>query len=553
MRIALASPSQRDKLPSLMNSVSKAFEKLLDDYFNDFYANHPADATYVGLTSGEGQFNEATLPVLRRQHSRRQAALAKLDTIAPSALSNEQNLDRLAFRARLLRECEDFEQGRHMLDPHGLDQVFDFLLREMQRGETEPKRAAKNIRSLLSGTPRYLTQAARLIERPERVWRDIMDGAFKASSSFFDAVASFLKSNGNKKNDALLIRLAKRACTRYHGVVMAKRLAKPGSFAIGTAMLQRRIRDELGLDYTVGQVEAVALSEIDRVGALLKKASAKLGRKKSVEAIVEAARCQWKPSGELLALYHKTNDEIIRKFKAAKAMTFPKGDSLKITLVPDFMSHVIPMAAYSPPGPFDKRQRGYFWVNDLGLKKKTEVDKLAERQQHFGLELTCAHEAYPGHHLQFIFANAHPRKWRRVFDEHAVFYEGWTLWCEQMCVDLGIIESPELKLQQLHDALWRCHRILVDLRLQTGAYSYAQAVRHMQKHLGFTKARAEADVNWYTGSPGVPMSYWLGRLENARLHRKLVEGRGWSLRRFNDWLLSFGTLPQSWIEKYGLN
>ena len=75
----------------------------------------------------------------------------------------------------------------------------------------------------------------------------------------------------------------------------------------------------------------------------------------------------------------------------------------------------------------------------------------------------------------------------------------------------------------------------------------------MQKHLGFTKARAKADVNWYTGSPGVPMSYWLGRLENARLYGKLVEGRGWSLRRFNDWLLSFGTLPQSWIEKYGLD
>jgi hypothetical protein len=30
-------------------------------------------------------------------------------------------------------------------------------------------------------------------------------------------------------------------------------------------------------------------------------------------------------------------------------------------------------------------------------------------------------------------------------------------------------------------------------------------------------------------------------------------GRGWSLRRFNDWLLSFGTIPQAWIEKYGLD
>ncbi len=536
-----------------MNSISRAFEALLDDYFNTFYLEHPADATHVGLSSGEGRFNLTTLSALRRQQARRRAALAKLDTVAPSALSNEQNLDRLAFRTRLLRECEEFDRGRHELDPGGIDVVLGFLLKELQRGEDKPKRAARNIRSLLRGTPRYLGQAARLVTRPERVWRGIMADAFKASEVFFDAVAGFLQANGSQRADATSLARAKRACQRYHDSVLAKRVAKPGSFAIGAAAMQRRIRDELGLDYTLGQVEAVALSEIDRVGSLLKKTCAKFGRNKSVEKIVESARTSWKPKGDLLSLYCKTNQEIIRKFKAAKAMTFPRGDSLSVTLVPEFMRHVIPMAAYSPPGPFDKRQRGYFWVNDLGLGKKTEAAKLAERQQHFGLELTCAHEAYPGHHLQFIFANAHPRKWRRVFDEHAVFYEGWTLWCEQMCVDLGIIKSPELKLQQLHDALWRCHRILVDLRLQTGAYSHGQAVSHMQKHLGFTKARAEADVNWYTGSPGVPMSYWLGRLENARLYRKLVEERGWPLRRFNDWLLSFGTLPQSWIEKYGLD
>ena len=535
-----------------MSSIPKTFEALLDDYFTTFYREHPSDATCVGLQSGEGHLNPATLTALRRQQARRREALAKLDTIAPSALSGEQNLDRLAFRARLLRECEDFNRGRHTLDPHGLDEVFDFLLREMQRGETKPKRAAKNIRNLLRESPCYLARADRLIVRPERVWRKIMDETFKASDSFFDAVASFLNSNGNKNEDASLIRLAKRACSKYHASVMAKRVAKPGSFAIGKERLQRRIRDELGLDYTLGQVEAVALSEIDLIGELLKKTSSKLGKNKSVEQIVAGARGSWKPKDDLLLLYRKTNQEIVRHFKAAKAMSFPKGDSLAIKLVPDFMAHIIPMAAYSPPGPFEKRQRGTFWVNDLGLKKKSDAEKLAERQQHFGLELTCAHEAYPGHHLQFTFSNAHSRKWRRVFDEHAIFYEGWTLWCEQMCVDLGIIQSPELKLQQLHDALWRCHRILLDLRLQTGAYSYAQAVAHMQKHLGFTKARAEADVNWYTGSPGVPMSYWLGRLENARLHKKLVKGRGCSLRRFNDWLLSFGTLPQAWIEKYGL-
>jgi uncharacterized protein (DUF885 family) len=122
-----------------------------------------------------------------------------------------------------------------------------------------------------------------------------------------------------------------------------------------------------------------------------------------------------------------------------------------------------------------------------------------------------------------------------------------------MIVDLGIDPAPWLKLRQLQDALWRCHRILLDLRLHTGVYSHEQGVRHLQRELGFTRGRANAEINWYTTKPGVPMSYWLGRLENERLYRRLVLGRGWSLRKFNDWLLSFGTLPQSWIEKYGLD
>jgi uncharacterized protein (DUF885 family) len=75
----------------------------------------------------------------------------------------------------------------------------------------------------------------------------------------------------------------------------------------------------------------------------------------------------------------------------------------------------------------------------------------------------------------------------------------------------------------------------------------------LQQHLGFTRARATADVNWYTAQPAVPMCYWLGRLENERLRQRLIVGRGWTLRKFNDWLLSFGTIPQAWIEKYGLD
>ena len=88
----------------------------------------------------------------------------------------------------------------------------------------------------------------------------------------------------------------------------------------------------------------------------------------------------------------------------------------------------------------------------------------AEVRQHFGLELTCAHEAYPGHHVQFVIQNRHPSRLRRLF-AHSIFYEGWTLWCERMCVEQGIYTAPEARLMQLHDALWRAYRIVIDCGL----------------------------------------------------------------------------------------
>ena len=103
------------------------------------------------------------------------------------------------------------------------------------------------------------------------------------------------------------------------------------------------------------------------------------------------------------------------------------------------------------PGAFDKDQTGIFWVNDLSLEQPTPEKRAAEVRQHFGLGLTCAHEAYPGHHLQFVIQNRHPSKLRRLC-HHAIFYEGWTLWCEKQSVELGIVDYPEARVTQIHDA-----------------------------------------------------------------------------------------------------
>lgn len=535
-----------------MNTTQTKFEGLLDEYFESVLRDNPTYATVVGLKEGEGKLGGANLAFETKQEKRRQRTLAALDSISPRDLSSEQNLDRLALRSRLLHECEDFHRNRHRIDPNALDHVLNIFLHELIRSEDQPKRAARNLRSLLRHTPEYVSEAATLIDRPERVWRKIMEQTAAGAPALFDAVKTFLQRAEPEAADAAKISDASKAFKTYHAKILNRRPGNKGSFAVGSEVLQRRVRDELGLDYSLGQIEALAMREIARLGDLLKAACRKFGTSKRPEEIIRDARLRWSPGSDLLEVYRSQTGVLVKSFQRANAVSFPQDESLDVRLVPDFMRHLFPTAAYSQPGAFEKRQRGIFWVNDLSVTKKTESEKRKELGQHFGLSLTCAHEAYPGHHLQFVTANRHPRRWRRLF-AHAVFYEGWTLWCEQMMIDLKIDRSSWLQVQQLHDALWRCHRILVDLRLQTRRYTYEQAVNHLRRHLGFTQARAEADVNWYTGQPAVPMSYWLGRLENERLRQRLMNGRGWSLRKFNDWLLSFGTLPQAWIEKYGLD
>ncbi|HLH56213.1 MAG TPA: DUF885 domain-containing protein [Verrucomicrobiae bacterium] len=533
-----------------MATINRRFEGLLERYFEQLIAEDPVFATMTaGVSSGEGKLGSLGTSFHDKRERRRRAALRELGSQSPRDLTNEQQIDRLALRSRLLRESEDYARGRHRIEPNAPEQLLGILFHELRRGADEPRRAASNLASLLKSSPDFLDEAAKTLKTPEKVWVNVMEETVAGSGMLLKGVGAFLSANGTEGDERSIAATAK-AITRYRDRALSLPSAPAGSFAIGAAGLERRIRDELALDYTLGQIDALATAEAERIGALLNKASARFGRNRAPEDILADARRAWKPNEPLLELYRHETTRIAQAFRKAQAVSFPDKESLEVRPVPEFLRMLIPTAAYTQPGAFDRKQKGIFWVNDLGQTKNTPAEKLAEQQQHFGLSLTCAHEAYPGHHLQFVTANQHPRKWRRLF-AHAVFYEGWTLWCEQMMVDLRIDGSSWLQLQQLHDALWRCHRILVDLRLQTRRYTYDQAVRHLQRHVGFTKARAQADVNWYTGAPGVPMSYWLGRLENERLHRRFVQGRGWPLRRFNDWLLSFGTVPQAWIEKYG--
>jgi len=206
------------------------------------------------------------------------------------------------------------------------------------------------------------------------------------------------------------------------------------------------------------------------------------------------------------------------------------------------LRHEIPFAAYLEPASNDARQQGLYYV--------TLPESDTEMGEHNAITLrhTCVHEAWPGHHLQFVTANlcAKSSTLPRLLNPSATLYEGWALYCEQLMQEQGFLDAPESRFILLKDRLWRALRIMLDVELHTRGLNLELASERMQLWLGFSPQQAMADLEWYTRMPTVPMSYATGwALINATRSRLQLSESNFNLRDFHDQLLSMGSVPVS--------
>ncbi len=541
--------------PPPQSPEARAVGALGERYIEETMARFPSLGSGMGRHEFDAELEVPSEKLMRAQQKLVARTLSEVESISEHDVQGDAWLDRRALLAELRTETWSHERQTFRRNPESwassaLGSVHQLVVRSAD--DLTP--VADAIASRLAKLPAYLDGAADLLERPVPLWRETAQSSVAGAPALFDAIREPLSATGKIKPKRLemLLENAASAFKRYGKRVSRLAAGKPRDFSLGRERFEALMRERLGWDLTASEALAYGRTLVARIEQEMASEAAKLAPGKRPRDILERAASDWMPArGDLLSEYIHETARVADDFRRADIVSFPLGDELLVKPVPDFFRHQFPTAAYSSPGCYDPKQIGVFWVNDLSLTRATPKERAAEIAQHFGLPATCAHEAYPGHHLQFCAANRHPSRVRRWF-AHSVFYEGWTLWCEQMAVDHGVNQDPTARLNLLHDALWRAHRILVDCGLHAGELDYDGAVKHLMKHLGFTRGRAEGDVNWYTAAPTVPMSYLIGKMEVVRLKRRKVDDGGWSLKHFNDWLLSFGTIPQRWIEQSGL-
>jgi uncharacterized protein (DUF885 family) len=282
---------------------------------------------------------------------------------------------------------------------------------------------------------------------------------------------------------------------------------------------------------TQAQIEAVA-QEIDPT--------------KPVREILEDAKASHPTAEGVLEAYQDAMDAARQYVIDHDIVTLPPGESLRIIETPVYLRPLIPYAAYMSPGILEEQQDGIFVVTPVDPDAPPDEQEQKLKGHYWAkLPVVALHEAYPGHHLQLVWANRTETIPRRMASFlSSLFIEGWAFYCEELMEQLGYIATPVQRLGRLVAQLWRAARIILDVSLHTKGMAVEEAVEFLVQECQLEPANAQAEVRRYTQSPTQPMSYLMGKLLIVQLvadYRRAHPDT--SLREVHDAILGCGSLP----------
>ena len=320
----------------------------------------------------------------------------------------------------------------------------------------------------------------------------------------------------------------------------------------GRALLCDILAHEHLLGETPEQIAAVGRVAVADTRAAMTELAAAMGYDSAATAVA-AIQADRPALTELLTSYREALAAARDYVVAHDLVTLAPGEQLVVEATPPALCGSLPFAAYEGAGPYDRLQRGFYWVTVPSADLPDEQLARALAGHPFASMPTVGvHEAFPGHHTQFGRANRASTLARRVAfipDGGTLLIEGWAFYCEEMMEAQGFLTGPGVRLMRLNDQLWRACRVVIDMELHLGLMSFGEAVEYLSREAHLERSKAELEVRWYVGVPGYPMAYLIGKREIMALASDYARRRSPSLKAFHDELLEWGATTPALIRR----
>src|SRR5262249_36250875 len=245
--------------------------------------------------------------------------------------------------------------------------------------------------------------------------------------------------------------------------------------------------------------------------------------------------------------YEARLDEIVAFLRANQLVTIPPYmGKFFIRQLPEAFKPTSPGGFMNAPGIYDRDPSGLYFIPIYNPKSGNFYIRAAIEDP----RPILGHEGIPGHFLQLSIAKHLPDEIRRQHADNT-FVEGWALYGEEMMMREGLYpdQSPS-QGQVLRLSRYRAARIGVDVNLQTGRWTFPQAVEHFMEGGGLDREAATGEAAGAASSPAQKIGHMAGRWQFLRLPGGVRDAQGAKFRlgECRDRLLGSGTLPLSIIK-----
>ncbi len=542
--------------PPRPHGDDEAIAKAAQEYLDLFAELHPEEATSLGLHTRDAELDDRSIAGEDRATDRQAALLAQLEKRFANADASASARTDLALLLGTLRSEIRIKRVQRPLqrDPSIYVEPLGAIFQMTARSYAPAPERARNVLARLGRIPATVELARENLLNPPRVWTEIAIAQAGSAKGFLERQRPFLVEAlpaETKQVDATL-KAAIAAYEDYRTHLQRQVLPRSnGRFAAGRELFEYLLRNRYFLDIGADELLAMGKRVLAETSAEMTEVARKIDPKaKGWPEVTHALKKRHPAAPELLDAYRKEVGRA-RAFLVAKdAISFPPGDDLEVIETPPFMRSTI-TAAYDPPPPFDAEgAKGFFFVTpiDPALPKPKQEEMLREHDWGDVVD-TAVHEAYPGHHLQYVFARRHPSVLRRALHS-AVFSEGWALYSEELMAELGYYDDAQ-RLMQLEWVLVRAARIVLDVGLHVGDMTFEQAVKVLTDEVHLERSLAVSEVKRYTRDPTQSSAYMIGRQAILALRERARQrdGERFSLKAFHSDLLGRGTVPPSLLAK----
>jgi len=520
---------------------------LIDDY--------PTYATHLGVHTRDAELGDHTRGAFEERHSHVTTLLRDLEALSGEEGDLDARIDREILRAELRHSVFIHETVRpHETRPSMYIQTALGGCHSLTVKEFAPiEERAVNLLSRLRQVPGVLESMERNTASPPRVFARVGAEAAKGGVAFVgaviprvgDAVPS-LQADLAAASDA-----ATRAFERAAEYLAKLAESGPEAFHVGREDYEWLLREYHMLDYDSESLRAMGWEVIRDTKSRMADVAREISPDADWESVLEELKLDHPAKGKVRETYAaemaRARDFVIEN----DLVTVPSGERLEVIDTPVFIRNIIPYAAYMPPGPFEDQQLGLFYVTpvDESLTPDEQERQLRGHALHT-IPVVALHEAYPGHHLQLVRANAGSHKLRKLVWS-TVYGEGWALYCEEMMREAGFYSDARTRLCQLKENLWRAARVVVDVGLQLGGMSIEDGIEFMMREVHLERVNATAEVKRYAGMPTQPSSYMIGKRAILALREKARarDGNAFDLKSFHDSLLDLGNLQPRLAER----